>query len=310
MLLFISIIITILFLLPACDRSQASKQAIISNEPGMVFIPAGEFFMGSDKIDKENFHDEYGFNEPLYANEHPRHAVFVDDYYIDRYEVTNKEFKKFARETRHRWMSDYNVPHSVLVNFPLQDLRQVASNHFMLDMNTSSATKDDLIKGIELLNDKHDSYPATKVNWFDAEAYCHWAGKRLPTEAEWEKAARGKQGWEYPWGPDWDPEKTNTGEGEDQDEILLPVGSKSDDVSSYGVYDMAGNVFEWVNDWYSAYPGSSYQSPDYNGLNKVMRGGAASAGHYTISIRFRTASRRHKEPTATLIDTGFRCAKS
>jgi formylglycine-generating enzyme required for sulfatase activity len=192
----------------------------------------------------------------------------------------------------------------------LEYLQQVASERFNLDMDVNTMTQEALLAKLVKIQAERDKLPVTTVTWADADAYCHWAKKRLPTEAEWEKAARGPDDFEYPWGNNWDPKKINI-MSENPDAPYSAVGSFPGDRSGYGVYDMAANVSEWVADWYDAYPGAPPSDNRYFGkTQRVTRGGITSSGHYdALSMIFRTARRAHLPPDSVLIDLGFRCYK-
>jgi len=289
----------------------------------MALIPAGEFTMGSDRESnismwrEANALNPYGFNEKLYINERPAHKVNLPAFLIDKYEVSNVQFFDFWRATNHRepalWpVNGYDLGNEYLAALPLEQLRQIASDRFRLDMDTSKMTQEAILSEIYDAQAMRDKFPVVTVTWGDAADYCAWAGKRLPSEAEWEKAARGPEGFEYPWGNNWDPKKINTTAENASAPYSLP-GSFPGDKSAYGVYDMAANVAEWVNDWYDAYPGAT---PDpaiknYGKVHRVVRGGMASSGHYdSISVVFRNARRMHLHPNTALIDLGFRCAKN
>lgn len=239
-------------------------------DPDMVLIPAGEFIMGSDDVDASGKSQEFGFNEPMYLNEHPRRKVHVDAFLIDKYEVTNGQFKAYLR---------------ALGRYSQAQIQDIAKRLMM----------------------KQDNHPLRGITWFKADEYCRALGKRLPTEKEWEKAARGTDGREYPWGNEWHADYVNGGQGEND---LFAPGSFEKGKSFYGVYDMAGNVMEWTADWYEPYPGAEYKSPFYGKQRRVVRGGSwGGVGHYVIPHYFRTAYRYNFPPDQAFNDVGFRCAR-
>jgi formylglycine-generating enzyme required for sulfatase activity len=287
----------------------------------MVPIPAGEFTMGSDKVEDDakwrgaNALNPYGFNDKLYVDEHPAHKVTLPAFLMDKYEVSNAQYRIFVDATHHTppaaWPTNgYNLTDKFLASLPLPYLRQVATDRFKLDMDVNTMSQKKLLAELLKIQTERGKLPVTTVTWADADEYCRWTGKHLPTEAEWEKAARGPEGFEFPWGNEWDPKKINT-MSENPDAPYSAGGSFPGDKSVYGVYDMAANVSEWVADWYDAYPGAPPTDNQYYGkTQRVTRGGITSSGHYdTLSLMFRSAKRAHLPPDSTLIDLGFRCAK-
>jgi len=240
------------------------------NNSDMILIPAGEFLMGTDDIDASGKSQEFGFNEPLYLPEQPQRKVHLNAYYMDKYEVTNRDFKAYLY---------------ALGKYGRSEIESVISR----------------------LQMEQDNLPVRSLPWERANEYCLFAGKRLPTEAEWEKAARGTDAREYPWGNDWNPEYVNAGQGESD---LMPVGSFEAGKSFYGLYDMGGNVMEWTADWFEAYPGAEYKSPNYGQKRRVARGGSwGGVGHYVIPHYFRTGYRFNFPPEMAFNDVGFRCVK-
>jgi formylglycine-generating enzyme required for sulfatase activity len=301
----------------AGKKLSSKKQA----DDGMVLVAAGEFKMGSDKAENEamyrdaNALNPFGFNDRLYVDERPAHTVTLPSFKIDKYEVTNAQYRNFLIATKHgvpyTWpRNGYNYSDQQLAAWPLNALQDIASNRFKLDMDVPNMGKPELLNEMKKVNQKRDHMPVTSVTWSDANDYCNWAKKRLPSEAEWEKAARGTEGFEYPWGNAWDAKKINT-MSEDPDVPYSPVGSFPTDVSPYGVYDMAANVSEWVADWYKAYPDAPASDVKFFGeKQRVVRGGVTSSGHYdSLSVVFRAAKRTHLLPNSALIDLGFRCVK-
>ncbi len=206
-------------------------------------------------------------------DERPAHRVWLDAFTIDRYEVTTAHYAEFLTSEKRAPPWQWEI--------------------------------------VEL--SQHYDRPVIGVSWHDAEAYCRWKGKRLPTEAEWEKSARGADGRSYPWG---NQAPTNTlanfalGARFSYSLVLLPVQSHEEGKSPYGLHHMAGNAYEWVNDWYAI---SYYEvSPDRNppgpveGQLKVLRGGSWS----DLPKYLLTYARFKLPPETRNSYTGFRCAKS
>ena len=221
----------------------------------MVLIPAGDFQMGGN----------HGTGD-----EEPVHTVYLDDFYIDVFEVTNRRYEEFMNATGHEDPVYWRDP-------------------------------------------KHNSprQPVVGVSWQDAQSYCQWAGKRLPSEAEWEKAARGNStGKKYPWGDSITHDDANYGGtgGKDKWNYAAPVGSFAP--NGYGLYDVAGNVWEWCADWYdkSYYANSPKRNPKgpSSGSERVFRGG--SWGSDFGDLLLLAAYRHSGDPTNSDEFVGFRCA--
>jgi serine/threonine-protein kinase len=206
-----------------------------------------------------------------YDGEKPVHTVTLDAFWIDKTEVTNQ-------------MYAYCV--NALVCKPPSKLKSFA--HPSYYGNTT-----------------YSNYPVIYVDWNQASAYCNWAGRRLPTEAEWEKAARGTDGRTYPWGDGIDKTRANYNQNVGD---TTKVGSYESGKSFYGAYDMAGNVWEWVNDWYGPYSSDSLSNPTgpASGDGRVLRGGA----WYSDDLSARSANRFRRDPAFTNYYLGFRCLLS
>ncbi len=207
-------------------------------------------------------------------DEQPERTIYVDAFSINRYEVTNAQYQAFVAATGHR----------------------------------KAAPPSRYAKNISRM--KGMNQPATYVSWEDADAYCRWKGKRLPTEAEWEKAMRGVDGRLWPWGNEPDQLAFNGGSPRDGFDATAPAGSFKRDVSPFGVADGTGNVMDWVADWYGeeAYRDTVDRNPagpDY-GVFRVMRGG----GYTSVGTDVRITSRSKMVPDFRDETIGFRCAVS
>jgi len=233
--------------------------ALSAAPENMVLVPRGEFVMGS--------HD--------HQDETP-HNVVLDAYYIDKFEVSNKDYREFMKATTHPAPAYWDDPR---LNKPEQ--------------------------------------PVVGVNWYDASGFCEWKGKRLPTEAEWERAAKGPEGKaHYPWGHELNPSKANYGQNVGH---TTAVDSYPEGMSGYGAYNMAGNVFEWVSDWYdpSYFNVSTALNPQgpATGLNfanqgpvKVLKGGSWLAPSSSLHTSHRFWNQ--PENNSYGVGLGFRCAQS
>ncbi len=282
----------------------------------MVLVPAGTFLMGSNDVDTTTRGKEYGLIKPLYLDERPQRKVMLDTFYIDRYEVSNERYKEFVilnnKTVPQTWSDNgYLLVRQILDIANDEVLRRLADELFKLDMNTQTASRETLLDAIEKKQRSQDNLPVTGVAWTDANGYCQWLNKRLPTEMEWEKAARGTKGNEYPWGNEWHKEYSNSGEGEGCANGVAPINHYNKGQSPFVVFNMSGNVMEWTADWYQQYPDNTYQSKEYGEIFKVVRGGGwGGMGHYAINHFNRTSYRFYLRPESTFPDLGLRCAKS
>jgi formylglycine-generating enzyme required for sulfatase activity len=259
-----------------------------TSEIAMVLIPAGTFEMGSD-TDKalaecEKLRTQSGDCQAVwFSAESPIHKVTLNTFYMDVYEVTNAFYSECVRAGK--------------CNAPTNSCPNNCTNYYG--------------------NPQYANYPVTWVSWEDANDYCTWRDARLPSEAEWEYAARGGlSGKNYPWGDTFDGKSLNfcdTNCAEDWKNTdyddgfadISPVGNYAP--NDYGLFDMVGNAYEWVADWFDVYPGGdSRVRDDYGQMYRVLRGGSFfDSGYYQrVSNRFRWA------PSEKYSNFGFRCAQT
>ena len=246
------------------DGDMAVYAANVDNE--MILIQGGKFIAGSDSTTDGKRGVDYG------VSEEPRHEVYLKAFYIDKYEVTIGEFREYLNISLREWIGDIRLP----LEMPL------------------------IYSEPERLN----RHPANYVPWPDANDYCRWKGKRLPSEYEWEKAARGKDGRKWPWGKEYEIGMAHTREAGTRH--TAPVGSYPEDISPYGLYDMVGNVHEWTSSHFLSYPGNTINDGRYSKDIYALKGGSFLL---TAPLFARPAARSFSRPDYNHRTYGFRCAK-
>lgn len=324
----------------ACCQHIPARFAAASTHKNMAQIPAGTFMMGGD-------------NKQAKSDEFPKHAVTISKFWLDVVQVTNEEFERFVKATHYVTTAEQKPDWEALkkqlpAGTPKPDDSMLVPASLVFTPTDHAVSLDDYSqwwKWIPGANWRHprgpDSnihglyhHPVVQVSWDDANAYCKWLGKRLPTEAEWEWAARGGlKNKMYPWGDepiDVGAVKANTWQGEFpykntlRDKYYYTSPVKSYAANGYGLYDMAGNVWEWVADWYrSDYyasfgakvatnpqgPANSYDPAEPYAQKKALRGGSYLCNEAYCS-GYRVAARMKSTPDTSMQHIGFRCAQS
>lgn len=232
---------------------------------GMIFVSGGAFRMGVKAGDRP-------------TNDSPEHLADVKSFWIDRYEVTNREFEGFIAAKGY------------------EEKKYWTDEGFVWVTNLKRKSPEDWEKRKKDLGEEFGRHPVTGVSWFEADAFARYSGKRLPTEKEWERAARGVDGRSYPWGNDFliGFKPPAAGDRTTTD----PIGSNPADISADGVFDMGASVSEWTSSWFDPYPGTKYESrywgPDARTRLKVARGGSwrsVGRGEKTAAVQCRTTTR-------------------
>lgn len=241
------------------------KDGEASLDSGMVLISEGAFTMGSSEEDIHWVAREF-FSETV-------------DWYMDETPQRQVYLKAF-------YIDKHEVTNAQFLKF-----REAAPGPEPKFMDNPKFNKPD--------------QPVVGITWQEALDYCRWLSKRLPTEQEWEKAARGTDARFYPWGKDADPGKANVRGLEDGTRYTAPVGEYEEGNSPYGIFDMAGNVWEWTMDWYQPYEGNNFSSDLYGTSLKVIKGGSWQSNMDLA----RAAIRGKAIPDQRQNFTGFRCAR-
>ncbi len=293
----------------------AARNAMLAlgheQELGMVRIPAGEFIMGTSQEKAGYLLKQYGWSASWAVSEMPARTVELKEYFIDRTLVTNAAFAVFTATTGYRTVAEREGSgHVKLGSQP--DLVELPGADWAHPRGPGTSW--------EAIPD----HPVVLLCWPDVQAYADWAGKTLPTEPQWERAARGDDGRIWPWGDVWDPERCNSAlrhsdisivreeswsrwwAGYDQvrdGPMTTPVGMFPAGASPFGLLDCAGNVCERTSDWYRAYPGAPDKSEHYGEKYHVLRGGAFH--HHPVLLR--TGARDFAHPLFRTVHDGFRC---
>ncbi|MFD1172384.1 formylglycine-generating enzyme family protein [Oceanobacillus picturae] len=282
-----------------------------NSQEDMILIKGGKFLMGTQ--------EKAGFPED---GEGPIRNIKVNSFYIDPHTVTNASFARFVEETGYRTEAEQYgwsfVFYKLVSKTTAKKVKQkVAQTPWWLVVE--GATWDQPEGPNSNIVDRMD-HPVIHVSWNDAMAYCEWAGKRLPTEAEWEYAARGGLVQKtYPWGDELTPEgkhQCNIWQGDfpkentEEDGYVGTAPAASFPPNGYGLYNMAGNVWEWCSDWFATNihkrGGKDNPTGAETGANKVMRGGSYLC-HESYCNRYRVAARTANSPDSSTGNIGFRC---
>lgn len=302
------------------DQSRIQKQTQNINETisethsnkSMVLIKGRKFLMGTN--DREGFHAD---------QEGPVKDIVVDDFYIDRFAVTNANFSKFVKETNYkteaeRFGSSF-VFHLLLTEQVKQQSQQIQGSFWWYDVKGAYWAKPE---GPESTIKGRENHPVVHVSWNDAIAYCQWSGKRLPTEVEWEYAARGGlEQKKYPWGNELTPEGahvSNIWQGKfpnqntQGDGFIGTAPVNHFPPNQFGLYNVSGNVWEWCQnnfqEKYASPQNSDAQSHDSQ-TYKTVRGGSYLC-HHSYCNRYRVAARTANTIESSTGNMGFRCAQS
>jgi formylglycine-generating enzyme required for sulfatase activity len=296
---------------------------------GMVWIPPGSFWMGSPEL--------------KHVDARPEHQVTLDGFWMDSTEVTNEQFERFVRATGYQTVAEYKPAREDALYVPTETLRPGSmvflppstkdpSDNLMLWWRFVPGSNWRHPEGPSTNLDGRERHPVVHVTWEDAAAYAKWAGKRLPTEAEWEYAARGGLDRKpYTWGDKLKPDgkwQANIWQGrfpinnlkEDGFVGAAPVGSFPP--NGYGLFDMTGNVCEWCNDFYKPDyyaesqstnpfgPGFSFEPSDPTAPRRVYRGGSFLSAIDTVRQDYSPGARSRGDPASASCNLGFRCVRS
>lgn len=299
------------------DSKKRVKISTVSHnfsKKGMVYIPEGTFRIGTDE--KEGFSDD---------GETPSHEIELNAFYMDKSTVTNFEFSKFVHETGYKTDAEEFgwsfVFYKLLSENIIKNVKHVVTSTPWWYVVESANWQQP--EGADSSIQNRMDYPVVHISWNDALAYCNWAGKRLPTEAEWEVAARGGlKNRKYPWGDNLTPagkHYCNIWQGDfpvvntQEDGYIGTAPSVSFPANGYGLYNMAGNVWEWCSDWFTRDLHKKGGQNNPNGPNqgeaRVIRGGSYLC-HKSYCNRYRVAARSSNTPDSSTGNIGFRCVVS
>lgn len=327
----------------ACEKTPprfTTPTAVNKPPDNMVKVPGGTFMMGAN-------------NAQARPDEYPKHLVTVKSFWMDQTEVTNQQFRQFVEATGYVTTAEKapdweTLKQQLPPGTPKPDAKQLVAASLVFTPPDHAISLDDVSQwwswtpgadwrhphGPKSNIDQKDNYPVVHVSWDDAKAYCAWAAKRLPTEAEWEWAARGGlKDKIYPWGDEFIDSgavKANTWQGEFpykntlRDHYYYSAPVKTYPANGYQLYDMAGNVWEWVNDLYHhdyyqmiasdtgvvnpQGPEKSYDPREPNASKRVVRGGSFLCNEAYCS-GYRVAARMKNTPDSSMEHVGFRCVR-